>query len=134
MSNKTGRVMDVKIVVETKGQMRKLMDQLLDSYPQSIFPEHRRGQFRLVVALPARVEMVENKSTHDPIYVTTCDISAEGSGFLSPRELKLRQKVMLNIETDIGEIEIFATVIHCTGTVGMNKVGVKFDLIEPEAN
>lgn len=126
--------MDVKIVVETKGQMRKLMDQLWDVYPQSIFPEHRRSQFRLVMALPARVEVVETKSTQDPIYVTTCDVSADGAGFLSPRGLKPNQKIMLNIETDIGEVEIYGTVIHCTGTVGMNKIGVKFDLFEPEVN
>ncbi len=126
--------MDVKIVVETKGQMYKLVEQLRDAYPQSILPEYRRNHFRLVMALPARVEIKENKGTNDLIYVTTCDISTDGLGFLSPKSLKPKQKLVVNIETEIGEVEVPATVIHCTGTVGMNKVGVKFDLIDPGTN
>jgi hypothetical protein len=120
--------MDVKIVVETKDQMYKMMDQLREYYPQSILPEHRREEFRLVMALPARVELLERKGVGDPIYVTTSDISTEGMGFLSPKKLEIHQKVVMNIETDIGEVEVAATVVHCTGTVGMNKIGVKFDL------
>jgi c-di-GMP-binding flagellar brake protein YcgR len=126
--------MDVKIVVETKSQMRRLIDQMRASSEQPDRSDGRRGQWRLILASPGIVEIEDTEGSDEPIYVTTRDISTEGLGFLTRKQLEEGQKLIMNIETDLGEVEIPATVMHCTQTVGMFKVGVKFDLIEPEDN
>ncbi len=126
--------MNVKIVVETKSQMRRLVDQLRVSCEQPEPSGDRREKWRLMFATLGVVEVEENAAVNDPIYITTRDISPEGLGFLTQKKLEPGRKLILNVETDIGDVEVPGTVVHCTGTVGMFKIGVKFDLIEPETN
>jgi c-di-GMP-binding flagellar brake protein YcgR len=126
--------MDVKIIVETKAQMARLVDQLKASSEQVDRPEsHRRERWRLMFATPGSIEM-DASQDNSPIYVTTRDISVEGLGFLCRQQMEVGQKLVIKINTDLGEVEIIGTVRHCTATVGMYKVGLRFDLMEPDQN
>jgi hypothetical protein len=133
-SDKVGSGMDVKIVVETKSQMRRLVEQLRAISQEPERSDDRRGRWRLMFATLGVIEVEENAGSNDPVYITTRDISDDGLGFLTRNKLDPGQKLLMNMETDLGDVEVPATVVHCTGTVGMFKIGVKFDLIEPEAN
>jgi hypothetical protein len=126
--------MNVKIVVETKSQMRRLVEQLRATSEPPDQSGDRRGGWRLMFAVLGVIEVEENIGNNNPIFITTHDISDEGLCFLTHNKLEIGQKLLMNMETDLGDVEVSATVIHCTGTVGMYKIGVKFDLIEPESN
>jgi c-di-GMP-binding flagellar brake protein YcgR len=127
--------MDVKIIVETKSQMQQLIDQLsslTDQTPRT--DESRRGRWRLMYAAPGMIDLGDSLSTKEPVYITTRDISPDGMGFLSREELPNGQKLTLYLDTDLGQVEITGVVVHCTPTVGMYKIGIQFDLFEPQTN
>lgn len=81
------------------------------------------GQARLTGVLSFPIP-----SLTKPVFITIRDLSAGGSEFLSPHALVEGQKVNVTLELENDDVEIPATVVHCTGTIGMFKVGVKFDL------
>jgi c-di-GMP-binding flagellar brake protein YcgR len=126
--------MDVKIVVETKSHMVRLVEQLRASTAQEDRQEGRRKNWRLVFATPGSLEVDGEAKSSEPIYITTRDISSGGLGFLCRRPLEIGRKLVLYIETDNGEVEVAGTVRHCTATVGMYKIGVEFDLVDPGNN
>jgi len=121
--------MNVKITVETQSQMKRLVDQLQSGSGQAKGSEWRRTEWRLSIAIPGAVGA--DGAQTEPLYVTTRDISVGGTGFLSFHPLKLNLKVVVLLDTELGEIEIPATVVHCTGSVGAYKIGVRFDLRAP---
>jgi len=131
--------MDTRIIIETRAQMAELVRQLNASDKQDVQQgnkdkdEKRRGHWRMVFATPASIEMGGTEK-QEPVYVTTRDINEDGIGFLCKRQMAAGQKIFITLDTDLGTAEITGTVCHCTATVGMYKVGVKFDLLEPERN
>ena len=78
--------------------------------------------------VPATVKLLDSNGSPEPLYVNTRTICAEGLDFHSPHELKHGCKVLMTLETDEGELQIPATVVHLTQSVGMPIVGVRFDL------
>lgn len=126
--------MDIKIVVETKSHLAKLVEQLQAGPPAEEGPGARRKHWRLKFATPGSLAGDPSLATNEPVYMTTHDISAGGVGFLCRNELEPGQRLVLLIETDIGDVEVPGIVRHCTATVGMYKVGIEFDLIDPVNN
>jgi len=114
--------------------MEKLVEQLRTSTSQNEQSEWRRKCWRMKFEAPGMAALECSSITDDPIYLTTHDINPDGLGFLCHHKLTIGQKLIINIETENGEIEIPATVMHCTTTVGMFKVGVHFDLLDPKNN
>jgi len=124
--------MEVKIVVETKEEMERLLKNIWpDTVPQKLI-DRCRDKWRLDFAVPGIVEIKDPRRHYEPIYITTRDISAEGLGFLSKTRLIPKQKVLVTLEIENSHVDISAIVAHCTCTVGMYKVGVKFDLANLE--
>ena len=120
-------VMNLHIVqVKTQVQMDELIEQLATSFHQKRQEEWRRNKWRMTFETMGTVYV---ESEDDPIYITLHDLSNEGIGFLSPHELKEYQKILVTIETDKYTFKVSATVKHCTKTVGMFKIGAKFNLL-----
>jgi hypothetical protein len=126
--------MKTKMLVETKEQMERVVEQLKSSPLQNALPERRRNRWWMTYHTPGTVEMGDGSGNLQPIYMAIHDISMEGLGFLSHKPLISGQKLVINLETDNGEIEVCDTVVHCTETLGKFKIGVKFDFCDPIDN
>jgi len=77
--------------------------------------------------MPASNSLAPDDSS-EPLFVTLGHISRDGLDFRSSRRLQPGQKVLVTLETDEGELQIPATVVHSTESVVRFVVGVKFDL------
>lgn len=122
--------MKARIFVRTHDQMKQFVKQLRKSAGQIEKPDGRRASWRLAHAVPGVVEVDEPLALSEPIYIVTRDISVDGLGFMSHQKLRPGQKLLITIETDAGELEIPTVVVHATASVGMFKIGVKFDFEE----
>ena len=91
-------------------------------------PESRRATWRRTWAARGTLEFLDPKGSFEPVYVTTRTISTEGLDFRSARMPKRGCRVLLNLQTDEGQLRIPATVVHSTTSVGMPITGVAFDL------
>ena len=60
----------------------------------------------------------------------TSHISPTGLDFRCAGEFEPGQKVIITLGTEDGDLEIYATVMHVTGSVGRNIIGVNFELEE----
>ena len=125
--------MQNKARIETTAQMQKFIDELYNLTEQKEASEIKRKQWRLTYTTDGDVK-IQSEIAAEPIYITTEDISVSGLGFVTKHQFHPGEKILIRIETDKGEIKIAGTVVHCTPTVGMLKVGVKFDLVDPENN
>lgn len=127
--------MDVKIIVETKSQMQRLIEQLRSFTEQTErTDESRRGRWRLIYAAPGMIDFGDSPAIKEPVYITTRDISCDGVGFLSHEELEIGRRLTVFLDTDLGQVEITGIIVHCTPTVGMYKIGIQFDLVDPNIN
>ena len=113
---------------EIKKRLDRLLKQIEFSTGQKQIPDAKRTPWRYTWVVPATAEFVDPKGSSEPLYITTRAISAEGMDFHSPRMLERGSKVLINLQTDEGQLQIPATVIHSTPSVGMPLVGVTFDL------
>jgi len=120
--------MDVCIIVRTRRQMERVIEQIKRATNQETRSEWRRGQCRVQFATPGTVSHNEPSHSSQPIYISTYDISVGGLGFFSSRDLHPGEKLLVAIETDFGDLEIPATVMRSTGTLGHYRIGVRFDL------
>ena len=109
-------------------RITRLLEQIELLTWQRQSPEIRRGTWRRTWGAPGTLEFVDPNGSFESLYVTTRSISTEGLDFRSPRMPKPGGKVLINLETDEGELQIPATVIHSTQSVGMPITGVIFDL------
>ena len=114
-------------VIEVKKDIERLSAQIELSSGQKPASEYRRAPWRHKWTAPATVEPISLNDSSEPLYVTICTISAHGLDFRSPRMFERGCKVLITLETDKGELQIPATVIHSTESVGMPIVGVSFD-------
>ena len=115
-------------VAEGRKDIEHLLEQIELSTGQEQVSTAKRATWRYAWTVPARVELVDSRDSSEPLYITTRSISAEGLDFRSPRALERDCKVLIILETDEGELQIPATVMHSTESVGMPITGVHFDL------
>ena len=113
---------------EIKERVGRFLEQIERSTKQRNLDDARRESWRYLWAAAGTVELVDCKDSAKPLYITTHCISAESLDFHSPRTLDPGCKVLINLETDEGQLQIPATVVHCTPSVGKPLVGVTFDL------
>ena len=115
-------------VTEIKRHIDRLLEQIERSTNQESRPDARRASFRYAWPAHATVELVDPDNSSEPLFVTLGHISRDGLDFRSSRKLQPDQKVLITLETDEGELQIPATVVHSTESVVKFVVGVKFDL------
>ena len=113
---------------EIKKRLGRLLKQIEFSTGQKQIPDTKRTPWRYTWVVPATAEFADPKNSSEPLYITTRTISAEGLDFHSPRALERGSKILIKLETEEGELQVPATVIHSTPSVGMPLVGVTFDL------
>ena len=115
-------------VAEGRKDVERLLKQIELSTGQAQVPAAKRATRRYAWVASARVELVDSRDSSEPLYITTRSISAEGLDFHSPHAFEPDCKVLIILETDEGELQIPATVMHSTESVGMPITGVRFDL------
>jgi hypothetical protein len=125
--------MDARIIIETKSQMAELVEHLKSSDNQKDKDEQRRTHWRMIFATTGSIEM-GGMDKSDPVYVTTRDLNQDGVGFFCKQQFAVGQNVLIIKDTDLGPVEVAGAICHCTGTVGMYKIGVRFDFVEPDRN
>ena len=108
-------------------QINRLLEQIETSTDQEPKSDARRASFRYVWPGHATVELIDSENSPEPLLVTVAHISRDGSDFRSPRKLEPNQKVLVTLETDQGQLQIPATVVHSTQSVLKFVIGVKFD-------
>ena len=113
-----------------KERIGRLLKQIELSTGQKQISDTKRSPWRYTWVVPATVEVVGSADSSEPLYITIRTISAEGLDFHSPCMLESATKVLIKLDTDEGELQIPARVIHCTESVGMPLVGVTFDLAD----
>ena len=114
-------------VADVKKDIERLLAQIERSSGQKQLSDARRAAWRYMWTVCGTVKVVESNGPSKQLYITTRGISSEGLDFRSPRILELGCKVLITLETDQGQMQIPATVIHSTESVGMPIVGVVFD-------
>ena len=115
-------------VTENKDQIDHLMEQIERSATQKPQEDARRASFRYAWPVQATIELVDADDSSEPLFVTVGHISRDGSDFRSSRELEPGQKVLVTLETDQGQLQIPATVVHSTQSIVKFIIGVKFNL------
>ena len=114
-------------VTELKKHINRLLEQIELSTNQKPGPDARRASFRYTWPAHASVKLVGPDDSSEPLFVTLGHISRDGLDFRSSRRLQPDQKVLVTVETDEGELQIPATVVHSTESVVGFVVAVKFD-------
>lgn len=125
--------MNVRIEVRTTTQMKKFIEQLFAEYNAVPCSDYNRKYWRMPFVTNGYVQRLE-VSGSDPVPITVQNISEDGIGFVTKQRIVPLEKVRIILEVPEGDVEFLGTVIHCTQTVGMYKIGVKYDLISPEEN
>ncbi len=115
-------------VAEVTKHIERLLEQIKLSAGQGQVPDAKRAAWRYAWVASARVELVDSGDSSEPLYITIRNISTEGLDFHSPHAFEPDCKVLIILETDEGELQIPATVMHSTESVGMPITGVRFDL------
>ncbi len=115
-------------VTEVRKRINRLLEQIEHTTGQKPPPDARRASFRYAWPAQATVELVEADNSSEPLFVTVGHISRDSLDFRSSQRLQLDQKVLITLETDEGQLQIPATVVHSTESVVRFVVGVKFDL------
>ncbi len=122
--------MKARIVIKTMQQMGRIIQLIKEATLQEEGTDGRRGHWRLEYGTPGIIVPEQDANLFEPIYVTTRDISLEGVGFFSTHRLRPGQRILITVETDFGDLEVPAKVVHTNGTVGGFKIGAKFLLDE----
>ena len=115
-------------VLDVKKRLKRLLEQFELSTRQKQVLDAKRSLWRYTWVTRATVEFTNSKDSSEPLHVTTSTISAQGLDFRSHRMLERDCKVLITLEVDKGKLQILATVIHSTESVGMPITRVIFDL------
>ena len=115
-------------MTEIRERLDRLLEQVASATNQEPQIDARRASFRYAWPAHATVELVETNNSSEPLLVTVGHISQDGVDFRSSRKLESEQKVLITLETNQGQLQIPATVVHSTQSVVKFVVGVKFDL------
>ena len=114
--------------VELRESIIRLLEQIERTTGQKPQPDARRASFRYAWPVQATIELVDADDSSEPLFVTVGHISRDGSDFRSSRELEPDEKVLVTLETDQGQLQIPATVVHSTQSIVKFVIGVKFNL------
>ncbi len=114
-------------VAELAKHIERLLEEIERTTGQTPVSEAKRGSFRYVRLAPATIKLVDSQSPSEPLLVTVANISRDGLDFRSSRRFQLQEKVLISLETDEGELQIPATVVHSTESGVRFVVGVRFD-------
>ena len=112
---------------ETKERLMSFLEQVRQTTGQEPLSEARRASWRYTWVEPITVRIIDGGQESELLYANTKTIFADGMDFRSPRSFEQDCKVLITIDSEDGTIEIPATVVHSTGSVGMGIVGVRFD-------
>ena len=115
-------------VAELTKQIERLLEEIERTTEQTPVSDARRASFRYVWPGHATVEFVDPDNWFEPLLVTVGHISRDGLDFRSPRRFQVDQKLLITLDTDEGQLQIPATVIHSTQSVVKFATGVMFDL------
>ena len=115
-------------VAEMSEHLGRLLEQIEFATGLQQVPIAKRATWRHRWVGPVTVEFVNSKGSSESLYAATRSISAQGLDFRSPRMLKRGCKVLICLATHEGQLQIPATVMHSTESVGMPIIGVTFDL------
>ena len=115
-------------VAEVTKHIERLLEQIERTAGQKPVSDVRHASFRYVWPAQITVELVDPDNSSEPLFVTLGHISRDGLDFRSSRRLEPNEKVLVTLETDEGQLQIPATVVHLTESVGRSVVAVKFDL------
>ena len=113
---------------KVKERITRLLEQIKGSTNQEPQSDARRTSFRYAWPGHATVELVETDNASEPLLVTVGHISRDGLEFRSPGKLEPDRKVLVTLETDEGQLQIPAIVVHSTESVGRPIIAVKFNL------
>ena len=117
-------------VTEVRERITRFVEQIERATNQEPGPDARRASFRYAWPAHATVQLVGPNEPSEPLFVTLGHISRDGLDFRCSRRLTLEQKLLVSVETDEGELQIAATVVHSTESVAGFVVGVRFGLRE----
>ena len=117
-------------VTELKNSIDRFLEEIERSTGQNSVPDGRRSTRRHDWTGHLVVKFMDYDKSSEPLYLTTRRISPVGLDFLWSGQMEIGKKVVIVFDTEDGELEIPGTVMHCTGSVGRNIIGVKFDLDE----
>ena len=123
-------ICNVPKVTEARDRITRFFEQIERSRNGVPGPDARRTSFRYTWPTHATVRFVEPDEPSEPLFVTVSHISEDGLDFRCSRRLPLEQKLLVSMDTDEGEVQIAATVVHSTESVAGFVVGVRFDLRE----
>ena len=114
-------------VAELTKSIERLLEQIRSATGQEQGPLAKRAIWRHKWATAATLQVLDSEDSSEPLYVTTRTICAEGLDCYAAHKLERGCKVLINLGTDEGELQIPATVKHSIDSVGMPIVGVTFD-------
>ena len=115
-------------VTEVEELVNRLLEQIERSSNQAAQSDARRASFRYVWPGHATVQPLDPDDSSEPLLVTVAHITRDSLDFRSPRRFQIDQKVLITLETDQGQLQIPATVVHTTESVVKFIIGVKFNL------
>ena len=115
-------------LADLKERVEHFLEQIALATEQKPLSEVRRASWRYTAAVFATLESADPNDPFDPLHITTTFISADGMQFRSSRTFDRGDKVLITLDIDQDPLQIPATVIHVTTSVGMPIVGLRFDL------
>ena len=115
-------------VADIRNWLVRLLKSIEFATGQKQIPDGRRCTWRYEWNSGATVRYMNSYGSFEELHVLTSHISPLGLDFLCSGELESGQKVVISLDTEDGGLEIPATVLHCTTSVGRNIIGVNFDL------
>lgn len=113
---------------ETKQSIEHFLEQIELSTGQKQVHDKRRSAWRYQWHGSAIVRCLDSGLPSEPLYVLASHISPIGLEFRCSCTLDPGQKVMITLDSPDGDLEVPATVVHATASIGRNIIGVKFDL------
>ena len=117
-------------VTDVRSRLEGLLKRIELCTGQEQLDDGRRSVWRYEWTASATVRCLEGGGSSEPMYVTTSHISPIGLNFRCSSVLETGQKVMVVLDSEDGDLEIPGRVMHSTGSVGRNIIGVKFELEE----
>lgn len=117
-------------VTDVRGRLEELLKKIELCTGQEQLADGRRTVWRYEWTASATVRCLEPDGPSEPLYVTTSHISPIGLNFRCSHAIQPGQKVIITLDTEDGDLEMPGRVMHSTGSVGRNIIGVKFELAE----
>ena len=122
------RIDQNELAAETKQSILRFLEHIELSTGQIQLPDKRRSAWRYEWHGSAVVRCLDTGVPSEPMYVLASHISPVGLEFRCSCKLDPGQEVMITLDSPEGDLEVPATVVHATASIGRNIIGVKFGL------